>query len=579
MEHPSSNHQPGYSSLTLISSDEGATPVDPLHSPRVKRFIKQVSSPTMEDSSSTNYHRTSSPSYIHDTNGFLSRSSSPNTPTLVRNATDTHLYEVADRVQNGTYDKLASARKEAHEYVSEDGSVEKRIKSPSPKADGATAPPISPPLTAVEINHLKHYNKEPLINTSATVHNRRNAEYIAIDLPDSASEGTDSRRGSLYDVPSKSTSHINEKLSYIHEDQYDIPRISLYDVPRSTQRDSSHLSQRALPHLPTDYVNIILQNENENELYSEIADHRIVTESRSMIDVHDTSTNETIQKSSSDNSFIKAKSDDTTLRPGQKLAQELAEEEGYILVNPASLPVLRSPTSPKFDDTAEADDEYIEVRRNTADVKEGSAVIDHDYINVPDRPPRHRNGYEEIEEFRIIKTASPLDEPDLTFSDLNSSPSAHEPTQLKDSATKLCSSLEHSEEDIQEIGKMLNEELQDSEMKLVPVVLGSPDVKHVSIVRKRSLTVGDPLDNKEAKKHTYVNVPDKQLPLDGLSPRSNTVAIIKKPMPLPRPSIKVEDACLSIDFEEKLPKTFNINTNSNNNCNSKVKTLIRQFSQ
>ena len=585
--------------MTLISSEKGTVPVDSLSSstvPRIKSFQKKTSSSSMDESyaRSVFYQRTSSPSSSSQVNSPLlpplSCSPSPTTtPTSSSNrSTEHHFYELTDVDQNKYcgYDKLSTARKEAYNFGSkakaEDTTVEKRIKSPSPKVDCTTvSPPLSPPLTPAEINHLKHYNKEPLINISATVHNRRNAEYATIDLPDSASDS--SRPSSLYDVPSRSLSQVSDKVpSNISEDQcltYDVPRFnhsSMYDIPRSTHRESIPLTQRALPHLPTDYVNITLQEEADvSELYSEIPVHKNITKPNN---VHDERSNTTVK---SDGDVVQAKYDDGSLRPGQKLAQELAEEEGYILVNPATLPALSSPSADMTDDN-NVDDEYIEVRRNVSNFKKvtGEANIDdHEYINISNSAQKLGNGYEEVQELRSFKKLSPtFDEPDTSFD-----------IKLKDSNAEVYSHLDNKEN----IDQLNVEEVESQgavsipERKLIPVVQGSPDVNHVSLIRKRSLTIGDPLDtSKQPKKHTYVNVPDEQLPLGAIPPHPCTdgTNTVKKPMPLPRPSSKVDVQSVqrvqSVDPDPaESVSLLNICANTNNNCNSKVKTLIHQFSQ
>ncbi len=172
------------------------------------------------------------------------------------------------------------------------------------------------PLTKREIKHLKKYNKEPLVNKSPTIHARRKAEYIDIDLPDTASEGSagsyiydiptsthelhSSTPSSTYDVPllthsstfdvPSSTYDVptlsrSNTTTSVQSSNYDVPRQSLYDIPPSVIRtltptnnnisnipksqspltqeadsfvrsSSTSPTHRALPHLPTDYENV-----------------------------------------------------------------------------------------------------------------------------------------------------------------------------------------------------------------------------------------------------------------------------------------------------------------------------------
>jgi hypothetical protein len=513
------------------------------------------------------------------------------------------VYESAD-LQNG-YDKLAMARQEAFDILAqqqnEDNTVEKRIKSPSPKSEGNG--PLSPPLTDTEISHLKTYNKEPLVNTSATVHNRRNAEYVTIDLPDTASESTDSRPGSeLYDVlPSRSEQFDSSQL-------YDVPRSSIYSVPRSSLNVRESMLQRALPHLPTDYVNVRLDFDND-DMYSEIPHTNNTKSTQELV-------NDNIHRPYHDDNA--QSNDDTPLKPGQKLAQELAEEEGYVLVNPATLPALKSPPiviPPRHQsvpDNDDDDDEYIIMQRSTNAIKSvqppNKDVLHHEYVNVPNKDSVKRNsdGYEEVSEIREWKanldTAVDLHDLSLSSSEITETNDDTEHTSLEQHEHNLIS--------------MSSKELTESEntstaSNAPPIRTLSPvaftfNTNHISCARKRSLTVGDALDaNKDPKKHTYVNIPNEQLPGSSLPPRANTDSCIssKKPMPLPRPSLKISvtsslhDVVCDVPDDQVTnhhmtnhmmtntmttpppPSTINTNSNNNSNCQSKVKTLIRQFSE
>ena len=359
---------------------------------------------------------------------------SPTTPTSRASKTSprtsrlsSHMYEDTEKIppkSGGGYDRLKKeeSNPSSSALTFSYDSVEKRIKSPSPKDK---SPPLSPALTEKEIKHIKKYNKEPLINKSETVHHRRNAEYNYIDIPQSETSSEcgsiDSRPSSslIYDTPTSrplSNADPSDRSSL-----YDVPPpprplfLDTYDVPRSSvvlPPSSTPITSRALPHLPNDYVNMRPQGNGfvMEDLYS------VIPERGSLM-----ATNATVSQSQPVDG-----TKETGELPGQKLAQEMAEEEGYILVNPATLPALVSPPPTSHQSLSrsdsktpplEMDNEYIEVRRqptaNTAPVSSGLDVPVspnnpppiHHYINVPSRSPSQRKGtnpYEEITEVRPV---------------------------------------------------------------------------------------------------------------------------------------------------------------------------------
>lgn len=175
------------------------------------------------------------------------------------------------------------------EGTSEDDVV-RRIKSPSPKEDAVDGPLASPPLTKTEVKQLKQYNKEPLINKSATIHTKRNALYSEIDLLDSSSSESSSRPSSLhsilsnnsinsdqlYDVPRGTTGASSSNYDTLPPTRPIIPERNSQDFPKGHTLNNN--SKRALPHLPTDYVNVnpaIMTSKfvpQSDDLYSVIPD-------------------------------------------------------------------------------------------------------------------------------------------------------------------------------------------------------------------------------------------------------------------------------------------------------------------
>lgn len=691
---PSPN-QPGYSTTRILSpSHDASSPDEGL---KENLAYQRSDSPRSGGSPQSLRHsfkrRSGSESpksdSLHDSGKHDSMFSLPGVPS--------HLYEDADMIQTLTsdcngqsgYDKLEKAREEASKVIdgitplsieqqSTDSTVEKRIKSLSPKPE-SESPPLSPPLTDTEIRQLKRYNREPLINKSATIHDRRKADYTYIELSDSSSEcGGDSRPTSIYDIPTRLASQVSEKLYDIPQSQsiYDVPppprptsngsshTSSIYDIPRSSVRDSVAATQRALPHLPTDYVNIQLGNINpSDETYCEVpAPNRNITQSKSMINVYHDIPEHNLYSSPSDTALRRVESDQTVPLPGQKLAQNLAEEEGYVLVSPATRPVLittpppRSHSTPGQHDVQEQpmNDEYIEVRRNNSATnvsissgtwtkrgKDGydnvevipirpvpsapELVIDHDYVNFPINVRKWSDGYEEVKELRSkfsvsSDTTSESDviitttEPDTTVDlhDLSLSPTQlmsteymhtndiHDTQDNAQDNTNVLSSIQStpSEEGASDNPLLLSGDPPNGvtipEKTMIPIALGSPEISHMLLARKRSLTVGDPLDGKEAKKHTYENVPEDQYPPGALPPRSYTNSgstVTKKPMPLPRPAT-LSAITLSVSSNVSVEKVNEKKANSNNECqqaslslssnsnhnNNKVKMLIQQFS-
>ena len=688
---PSPN-QPGYSTTHILSPSHDANSPD--EGLKENFAYKRSDSPRSGGSPQSLRHSfkrrpgSESPNSdsLHDSGKHDSMSSLPGMPS--------HLYEDAEMIQaltsdsNGQsgYDKLEKAREEALKVIDgitplsieqhlTDSTVEKRIKSPSPKCENES-PPLSSALTDTEIRQLKSFNREPLINKSATIHDRRKADYTYIELSDSSSEyGGDSRPTSTYDIPTRLASQITEKLYDIPQSQsiYDVPppprptsngsshTSSIYDIPRSSVRDSMTATQRALPHLPTDYVNIQLGSRNpSDETYCEVpAPNKNITQSKSMINMYQDIPEHNLYSSPSDTALRRVESAKRVLLPGEKLAQDLAEEEGYVFVSPATRPVLTTPpprsqsTSAQHDVPEEpVNDEYIEVRRNNSatnvSVSSGTwtkrgkdgydnvevipirpvpsapePVIDHDYVNFPINVRKWSDGYEEVKELRTklsvsSDTTSDSDviitttEPDTTVDlhDLSLSPTQlmsteymhtnniHETQDNTQDNTNVPSSIQStpSEEGGSDNPLLLSGDPTNKvtipKKTMIPIALGSPETSHMLLARKRSLTIGDPLDAKEAKKHTYENVPEDQYPPGALPPRSYTndvPAVTKKPMPLPRPAtlstITVSSSVSVKNVEEKKVNSNNecqqaslsLTANSNHN-NNKVKMLIRQFS-
>lgn len=459
--------QPGYQTMTITgetktvphSTGPPSSSSSISRPPSVSSRLSSTGSPKNSPKLSTNKKFTSSLSTDdpffgpHRTHSSSSVSSldfgptpSPTTPTFKASKTSprtsrlsSHMYEDAEKIppkssgSSGGYDKLKKeeSNPSSSSLTFSYDSVEKRIKSPSPKD---RSPPLSPPLTEKEIKHIKKYNKEPLINKSETVHHRRNTEYNYIDIPQSETSSEcgsiDSRPNSslIYDIPSSRPVSNVDLLDSDRSLLYDVPPPprpllpDTYDIPRSSialPPSSTPISSRALPHLPNDYVNMRHQGNSfvMEDLYSVIPEPR--------------STNATVPWSES----VDGSAQESGELPGQKLAQEMAEEEGYILVNPATLPALvsppptsRQPLSRSGSKTPplEMDNEYIEVRRQPPVVKTTpvSSGMDvpmsplpsnnppppvHHYINVPSRSPSQRkatNPYEEITEVRPLLLVS-----------------------------------------------------------------------------------------------------------------------------------------------------------------------------
>lgn len=395
--------------------------------------------------------------------------------------------------------------------------VEKRVKSPSPKAMMATvetrSSSNSPPLTDTELSHLRHYNKEPLINTSNTIHNRRRAEYIYIDLPDSSSDCTDSdsRPGSLYDIPT-SNKPIDGRNSY---DEVPPPRpllppppishqkqhANIYNLPRKASTESLSPLNRALPHLPTDYVNVMFNLDKTalltEDLYSEIPNPASIKDNQQLQPNPNNipPNNPNISPNNVPNVSLNSDKVVSQLQlevPGQKLAQELAEEEGYILVNPATLPAIVSPPPttdmPKLSPGLTMDDEYIEIRRTGPDILVpplARPLVKHEYVNVPSTSSkRDSDGYEEVTELRKVcplKTSS-------------QSPESHVPVDMNslsltsnDLITTRCLPHERQVVNSEEVINMdepleLNDTLSSGSLK-EDIVLSNEEFSEIKLTR------------------------------------------------------------------------------------------------
>lgn len=451
-----------------VSSRLSSSGSSPKNSPKLSSN-KKLKTPPQDDLVPILPQRLNSTSSVSSLD--LGPTPSPTTPTSRGSKTpprssrfSSHVYEDAEKIPNsplvsgvsGGYDRL---RKEdggsfvppSPQAFSYDN-VEKRIKSPSPKSD--KSPPLSPPITERELKHMKKYNKEPLINKSETVHHRRNTEYIYIDLPQSETSSEcgsiDSRPGSmLYDVPSSrpvSNADFIDSASHYDvpppprpsiSDTYDVPRSSLLGPPPSTSSSSSSITSRALPHLPNDYVNMKPQKNGfvMEDLYSFIPEGSQGTPSNN---THSASQYYSIDPYAGNKFGDAVKETASGELPGQKLAQEMAEEEGYILVNPATLPAIISPppTAPvamtrsvSRSPPLECDNEYIEVRRQPSTSSNASGgspssttpTSQHYYMNVPSRSPSQKKGsnpYEEVTEIRpvLLMNTDVIDIKTLTLS-------------------------------------------------------------------------------------------------------------------------------------------------------------------
>ena len=277
--------------------------------------------------------------------------------------------------------------------------------------------PPSSPLTRIEIKHLKKYNQEPLVNKSPTIHARRKAEYIDIDLPDTASEGSTGSGSYVYDIPTTShealynvPTHSDMTTPTVQTSTYDVPlsaRQSIYDVPppartmtppnniynvpssatqdvSPVQSSSTSPTHRALPHLPTDYENVKpapkkLSNGGyvnvgyhpvrptiETGLYMEVPlpDTNKKSYSKSLNNIYcdipeRMESQLKIRRVESDQLITTANSTTTTTTTsdaGIKIAKAL-EEDGYEFINPATLPALKSPPIVPSVGTVEEEDE------------------------------------------------------------------------------------------------------------------------------------------------------------------------------------------------------------------------------
>ena len=338
------------------------------------------------------------------------------------------------------YDRLDQIR-----HTSFDSSVS--MDSTHPLAGSTDMPdgspsPLSGTLTRNEVKQLKKFNKEPLVNISPTVHLRRKAEYIDIDLPDTASEGSGEGGFTLYDIPTSKQSLYDVPpaprplLPVPGGNTYDIPSQLIYDIPTSSRSTLPHIdtpsaqstftrpsstspTSRALPHLPTDYENVTLPPKKsvnggyvnigfhspkpnlETGLYMEVPlNNRPPMTSQSLNSIY----SDIPEKLETQLSIRRVESDQQcTVDSGIKLAKAL-EEDGYEFINPAMSPALKSP--PVITDTVPEEDEnnlYIEVRQSqrrlvkndSLDKVKGENV---DFFQVQSRSKRLSDGYEEISE-------------------------------------------------------------------------------------------------------------------------------------------------------------------------------------
>lgn len=321
--------------------------------------------------------------------------------------------------------------------------------------DGICSSPVST-IPRRELKKMKEFGKELLVNKSPTVHSNRKAEYIDIDLPDTSTSddnsSIDSANSTIYDIPTNRQSH------------YDVPTPSkeqTNDKPKGMNRSTSTSSttsnpiSRPLPHLPTDYVNVILSGpartlptpgkgsgyvnigchpqkpvieKTEMGMYVDV--ERIQSKSATNLykDIPERIESQlTIRKVESDRSpmptpgvGVTGRSSSTSPTPVSKTALELAEE-GYELINPATLPALvnspipSSTVSTSSMDTLEEDDEddeYISVTRSSTLLptlirapsgkkSSDSSDTDGEFFQVRSRSKRASDGYEEIQD--VIK--------------------------------------------------------------------------------------------------------------------------------------------------------------------------------
>ena len=283
----------------------------------------------------------------------------------------------------------------------EDSEVVRRIKSPSPKEDAIDGQPQSPPLTKTEVKQLKQYNREPLINKSATIHIKRNTPYTEINLPESFSS-TSSRSNSfasdtLYDVPRSNGNSA-------HYDTLPPTRPALPEHhPCESSKCHTPNTKRALPHLPTDYINIDPSTAGKflpsDDLYAEIPDH-IMNGTRPVSSVTSTPSSalRLVPSAGTISSrpgplppFRRIDSDPAIGTPlsmgGAKLFEEL-EEAGYEVFKAA--PPIRGRLL-THSTSSEKSDEYMEVKEQSLPSPE-----DNQYIEVTRSKPRTKNGYEVV---------------------------------------------------------------------------------------------------------------------------------------------------------------------------------------
>lgn len=383
-------------------------------------------------------------------NVFLSRPISPSTPTLLS----------VSKEKSTPYDKL-DLRQSNSESLIEGVSPLRGIDT----TDGGVPLPSSP-FTKKEMKQLKKFDKEPLVNKSPTVHIRRKAEYIDIDLPDTASEGSSesasfydipkTARQSLYDVPppAKPMNLDPAMKPMMNQD----PAFMTYDVPSSitvqtettnststnTRPSSSSPTHRALPHLPTDYENVKLPKKlSSSGGYVNVGYHPVKPtletglymevpfpekpQSRSMSNIYC----DIPERMESQLTIRRVESDQpSTSEQGLKLAKAL-EEDGYEFINPATQPALKSPpvapTVTEEGSDLEEDDVYIEVHRPSQSARkwaEGGNESNEniDFCQVRSRSKRLSDGYEEITDVvRELREKSPpvplLTKPDGTISE------------------------------------------------------------------------------------------------------------------------------------------------------------------
>lgn len=334
--------------------------------------------------------------------------------------------------------------------------------------DGVTTSPFNT-LPKRELKQLKKFERELLVNKSPTIHIKRKAEYIDIDLPDTTSDDNssiDSANSYIYDIPTNRQSHYDVPTPIKEQEQltYDIPRTqTLNRSPSTSTSNLSNPSLRPLPHLPTDYVNVVpagartlpapsskntappgggyvnigyhpqkpIIEKTEMGMYVDVNLEEKLSQSRSTSSLYKDMPERiesqlTLRRVESDRPSIGTTSTTATTTnshsgspsptPVSKTAKELAEE-GYEFINPATMPALLSPPictpSTSSIDTVEEedeDDEYITVTRQSSMLptlikapvdKKGSSDSDAEFIQVRSRSKRLSDGYEEIQE--VIK--------------------------------------------------------------------------------------------------------------------------------------------------------------------------------